>query len=310
MKHHHIIWTLPKAFRHLSKLNDNKLHSLLFRTSAGVIKSWFDTRYGVQPGIISVLHTAGSDLKYHPHVHMIVTRGGRELEHSSNYREIEGNYLCPQKFFGQQLRIRFQQELIKLYDKKELHVSNRIENHSQFVSWLYKVNQDQWVVSIQDALENPSHIVSYVGRYTKRTCLSEYKILEGGEVIKFEYKDYKNTPRGEQPRIGVRTMKPVPFLDELLQHVPTKGYQMVRYYGTYSSIHLNNIPQSLLAQVKEEEIEFEEGCDWGEFEVYRKSLILSGRPDPLYCIDCDQSLKWKGILLKGNYIDFADYDSS
>jgi len=286
------------------------LHNLLFKTSAAVIKSWFGVRHEVKPGIISVLHTAGSDLKYHPHVHMIVTRGGQEMEDSEVYREIGGNYLCPQYFLGKQLRIKFQQALIKLYDSGALKVGNGITSHSQFVSWLYRVKKDQWVVSIQPALEDPSHIVSYVGRYSKRTCLSEYKILEVGEVIRFEYKDYKHTPKGEKPRIGIRSMSPALFLNELLQHVPDKGYQMVRYYGIYNSRHLNKIPQCLRTEVKGDTIELAADYEWGEFELYRKSLILSGRPDPLYCEACQRSMVWVGILLKGEFINIEDYDSS
>ena len=105
-------------------------------------------------------------------------------------------------------------------------------------------------------------------------------------------------------------MSPASFLDELLQHVPDKGYQMVRYYGIYNSRHLNKIPTSLRSIVKAEEIKFEEDYEWGEFELYRKSLIRSGQSDPLYCQSCEQSMKWVGILLKGKFISIEDYDSS
>ncbi len=310
MKHHHITWTLPKSFRHLSKLNGNFLYNLLFRVSADVIKSWFLVRHGLKVGIINVLHTAGSDLKYHPHIHMIVSRGGQSITDEDDYREVGGDYLCPQKFLGKQFRIKIQQSLIKSYDKGQLKVGKRIESHSDFVSWLYTVKQEQWVVKIQDALEDPSHIVAYVGRYTKRTCLSEYKIKEAGELIKFEYKDYKHTPKGEQPRIAIRTMQAVAFLDELLQHVPDKGYQMVRYYGIYNSRYIRDIPDHLRPKIKSSEISFDEDYDWGEFELFRKVVILSGRSDPLYCEICNRSMVWVGYLLKGEFISIEVYDSS
>ena len=308
MKHHHIVWTLPKPFRFLAKRNGTLQYDLLFRTSAEVIKSWFNARHNLRPGIINVLHTAGSDLKYHPHVHMIVTRGGRDVDNEEEYREVKGNYLCPQKYLGAQLRIKFQQALIKYYDKKLLKVPKSLKSHSQFVSWLYKVKQKHWVVSIQDALADPSHIVSYVGRYTKRSCLSEYKILEAGKTIKFQYNDYENTPRGEKTRISIREMSPFSFLDELLQHVPKKRYQMVRYYGIYCSLYLNEIPSELRAEVKRVEVEFDEDYDWGEFGLFRKVVILSGKPDPLLCTDCNKSMVFVGVLIKGKLIE--GYDSS
>lgn len=309
MKHHHIVSTLPQPLRYLAKMNGKLIFDLLFKCSAEVIKSWFKARHNLRPGIVSVLHTAGSDLKFHPHIHMIVSGGGQDIE-TKGYRSLEGDYLCAQKFFGEQLRIKFQQGLIKLYDKGKIKTPGSIGDHDGLVSWLYRIKQKHWVVSIQKPLEDIKQIVGYVGRYTKRACLSEYKITEVGKTIKFKYNDYKNTARGEAPRQAIKELHPYEFLDQLLQHVPDKSYRMVRYYGLYNSLHINKIPKELRARQKEEEIAVEDNFEWGEFEQYRKALIRSGKGDPLFCSDCNQSMILVAIMLKGKVINVFEYDSS
>lgn len=309
MKHFHVVTTLPKPLRIIAKFNDNLIFDLLFTTSATVIKSWFKAKYNLMPGIVSVLHTSGSDLKFHPHVHMIVSGGGQHID-SGEYERLKSDYLCDQQFLGEQLKIKFQSKLIKLYERGKIKTPRRICDKKKLVNWLLNINQKHWIVSIQKPLEDIHQIVSYVGRYTKRACISEYKITAVGERIKFQYNDYKNTPRGEKPRQAIKALKPGEFLDQLLQHVPTKRYRMVRYYGLYNSVYLNKIPQDLKGSFEENKLAYSEDFEWGEFEQYRKSLIRSGRPDPLYCHTCNQNMVLVGIIYKEQFKSTFEYDSS
>ena len=310
IKHHHVIVTLPKCFRFLSKLNDNKIHNLLFRESASAIQHWFKVKHNLRCGIVSVLHTAGSDLKHHPHIHMIVSGGGQDLSDGS-FRILKGNYLTRQRHLGQQISNGFNKSLVSEYRKGKLKTSNKIKEEADLKQWLARVNTKPWIVSIQPALEDINQIVGYVGRYTKRTCISEYKIQQAdGDSIKFNYNDYKNTPRGEKPKIGIKALSNVEFLDALLQHVPDIGYKMVRYYGMYNSIYKRRIPKSLKYQGPlEAEYLFDEDMDWGEYEQLRKNQIKRGKPDPLYCLCCQRSMKFQLYEFKKSYKAF-EYDSS
>ena len=67
MRYHHVVFTMPKPLRIISKRNGNKLYDLMFRLSAEVVQKWFRRKHDLQTGMLSVLHTSGSDLKYHPH---------------------------------------------------------------------------------------------------------------------------------------------------------------------------------------------------------------------------------------------------
>ena len=309
IKHHHVIVTLPKAFRFLSKINGDKIHNLLFRESAKALQNWFKAKHNMRCGIVSVLHTAGSDLKHHPHVHMIVSAGGQDLSDGS-FRVLKGNYLTKQQHLGKQVQKSFNKSLIKGYNKSELEVSKSIADELGLKQWLSKVNSKPWVVSIQPALEDINQIVGYVGRYSKRSCISEYKIEEADEVIKFKFNDYKNTPRGEKPRIGIKEMSSVEFLDALLQHVPNTGYKMVRYYGMYNSMYKSRIPKALkYVGELEGEYLFDEDTDWGEYEVMRKSQIRRGQPDPLWCKCCQRSMKFQEYKYEKSHKAY-EYDSS
>ena len=293
MKHHHVVMTLPSPLRHLSKLNVDLLHDLLFKSSSEVLKSWFVHKHNMLPGLVSVLHTAGSDLKYHPHVHIILSGGGKDLS-SGEYGELAGDYLCAQRFLGKQLRIKFEQGLRSLYKKGDLIVPDRIKDLSDLNSYLLGIGKKHWIVSVQKPLSDLGQIVGYVGRYTKRCCLSEYKIesISNG-TISFWANDYKNSKRGEKANQVLVILDSVEFLDRLLQHVPSKRYRMVRYYGLYSSYHLKRIPSEYRGEPLEDPSylgeEFE-GEDWGDYDSYRKRQIKLGKGDPLFCNNCQQDL--------------------
>ena len=301
--------TLPKELRGLAKKNGNILYDLLFQSSAEVLKSWFKSKHNILPGIVSVLHTSGSDLKYHPHIHMLVSAGGKQVE-GEEYKVLDQDYLCSQNFLGKQLQIKFNVSLIKLYKKGKLKVHASLEKKNKFISWLYHIKKDHWIVSVQKSLEDVQQIVGYVGRYTKRACLSEYKIEEIEPKIKFRFNDYANSPRGGKPVEGMKEMKPYEFLDSLLQHVPDKRYHMVRYYGMYNSRYLNKIPKELklreqvLTRSGAEEFEHE------DFELYRRAFIKAGKADPLYCYYCKRDKILVGFKYKDKFIEAEGYEDS
>ncbi len=301
-KHHHVVTTLPKQLRYLANKNDNLIYDLLFKTSAEVLKSWFKEKHNLLPGIVSVLHTSGSDLKFHPHIHMLVSGGGKNLD-SDQYKMIEKNYLCDQQFLGRQLKIKFCQALIKLYKNDKIKVHASLEENNKFISWVLNIKQDQWIVSIQKSLEDVQQIVGYVGRYTKRACISEYKIEAIEPKIKFRFNDYANSDRNAKPIEAIKEMNPFEFLDALLQHVPDKRYRMIRYYGLYNSKYLNKIPQHLkLTEQKIPDQEIDQ-LQNKEFELYRIAFIKAGKPDPLYCQTCKRDKVLIGIQYKDKFIE-------
>ena len=292
IKHHHVVVTLPGWLRPMAKRNKKLIYNLMFSSAWTVIKGWFSYKHQVNCGVISVLHTAGSDLKYHPHIHMIVTGGGLSC---GEVKLLQGDYLFRQEWFKQRFRWQFEQGLIEAYDSGDLKVAYRHEKRPYFLSWLKKKNDKDWAVSIQAPLKDATSIVRYVGRYTKRACLSEYKIESVEENhISFRYNDYKNTPRGQRPKEAIKRLHYVDFLDRLLQHVPQERFVQVRYYGVYATSKQKFLPEEWRNKSKEvpellaSEVENIEG-DW---ENYRKEYRAHFGRDPLWCQHCQRPLTY------------------
>lgn len=296
IKHSHIVLTLPAWLRGLAWANETAVFGAMFRASAAVLQDYFAYKYGLKPGIVAVLHTAGSDLKRHPHLHLLVTWGGQKP--TNEIVELAEKYLMHHRFLARRWQHTMQTALIDLYDKGSLKTNKTIRNRIDFLKFIKSQNTENatknntiksgWVVSIQPPLCDAESIIRYIGRYTKRACLSERKIVKiVGDSITIQYNDYKNTPRGEAPKQGFKQFHYVTFLDALLQHVPEKGFQKVRYYGIYSSTNLKNLPDDKRLPPKTEVTISEEILPLDSpFYALRKSALVRSEADPLCCKDC------------------------
>jgi Putative transposase len=166
--------------------------------------------------------------------------------------------------------------------------------------------RNSWIVGIEKGLRNVEQIIGYVGRYTKRACISVYKIVEIGDGrIGFKYNDYANTPRGEKPVVAVKAQSMGSFLDSLLQHVPNKGFQGVRYGGVYANASQKYIPKAFLSPIVAENAEIKlaelgEGTDIEveQYESYRKNQVKLYGNDPFMC-SCGTKMSFVCMYIDG-----------
>lgn len=284
IKHHHVVFTLPKPFRPIAKRNEKLFYEILFRATATAVVDWFKHKHNIKPGIVSVLHTSGSDLKYHPHVHMIVTGGGMELK-TKQLKQLKSDFLTRQRFMASKFKQYFFKELFSQVSSEKMDTTERFNGDKEkFFKWAREIRDKHWIVSIQKPLEDIGQIVGYVGRYTKRACLSEYKIVSWNDrEIKILFNDYKNTPKNSKPLQSVKTFTNEGFFDALLQHVPIQKFKMVRYYGLYSSHYKSFIKENQKGKVTASPTK---DTQWVEFEKYRELEKANGKPDPLNCPNC------------------------
>ena len=287
LKHHHVVFTLPAQLRLLAKANPERLYTLLFHTSAEVIKEWFAEKHHAIPGIIGVLQTAGSDLHYNPHLHTIVSGGGLKAE---QWFELASDYLVNEKYLAKKFRWWFLKELVAAYDQGRLQLHGELtalRERREFMRLVKKLHSVTWVVSVQPSLSNPEKIVRYVGRYTRRACLSEYRITDFTDgVITFECKDYAEAEEG---KLGIKTISLCypEFFDRLFQHVPLPGFRMVRYYGLYT--HFKDLP----ALPTDEPSAMAEKLTWRELQIQK-----TGK-DPLICPTCRCELVFVQMAFPG-----------
>lgn len=286
IKHHHIVFTLPKPFRPIAKRNEKLFYEILFRCTAQAVTDWFKHKHNIKPGIVSVLHTSGSDLKYHPHIHMIVTGGGMEMA-SKQLKELKSDFLTRQRFMASKFKQFFFKELFSKVSSEKIDTTEKFKGDKEkFFKWAREIRDKHWVVSIQKPLDDIGQIVGYVGRYTKRACLSEYKIESwNAKEVKIRFNDYKNTPKGEKARQSIKTFTNEGFFDALLQHVPILKFKMVRYYSLYTSHYRSFIQEHIERKVTASHTK---ETQWVEFEKYRELEKANGKPDPLNCINCNK----------------------
>jgi hypothetical protein len=268
VKHRHIVCTLPHSLHPLIKKNEQLLLSCLIRASAATFIDWFGKKYRLKIGIIAVLHTYGEQKEYHPHVHMIVSWGGTTIK-KSKLKEIQREFVN-YDFLKKKFRCKFEDELVGLYDKGKLE--HDFSDRLQLMNYLKQINQQDWVLHLEPAIDTPLEVIRYIGRYSKRACLSEYKITNmEGDYITFRYKDYRDRDENKKPKEKELCLHYRDFFPRLLQHVPAKYFRIVRYYGLYSN-H-GNIPEEYFYNEEEKTEGQEIDLSYCEHCKIRKVLV-------------------------------------
>lgn len=265
LKHRHIVCTLPHSLHPLIKKNKVLLLGSLMRASAYTFTDWFKVKHNLKIGIIDVLHTFGEIKEYHTHTHMIVSWGGIDMN-TGELKEVEEEYVN-YKFLQKKFRAKYEDELIAFFDNDQL--DHDFKDRKEFMMFIKKINMNNWRLHLEPSMETPTQVIRYIGRYSKRACLSEYKITNiEGKYLSFKYKDYKDRDKDDNPIIKIEKLHYREFFPRLLQHVPPPYFRVVRYYGLYSN-H-GKIPEEYLYSSKNEEIE----------------ELNNEYDDPLFCKTC------------------------
>ncbi|MDP2786156.1 MAG: IS91 family transposase [Sulfurimicrobium sp.] len=211
----HAVFTVPHELAMIIRSNQKDLLSLLMRSSAEAVqKLALDKKFlGGQVGILAVLHTWGSTLEYHPHVHCLIP-GGAIAEKGTVWRESRQKFLVAVRPLSKLFRGIFLSGLKELMPEYEIPAA---------------VREKDWNVFIKPAMQGPEALLKYLGRYVHRIAISNGRLisLEDGNVT-FVYKDYRD---GRKKRM---TLPVFEFMRRFLQHVLPSGFHKVRYYGFLS----------------------------------------------------------------------------
>ena len=190
---------------------------------------------GARIGITAVLHTWGSALTHHPHVHMIVPGGGIALD-GQRWISSRPAFLLPVRVLGKLFRRLFLTRLIALHDAGRLAFFGSLAplaDRRAFLRHLSPVRNKRWVVYAKPPFAGPEAVLAYLSRYTHRVAISNRRLLAFDETgVTFRYKDYR---RDGADRQHVMTLGTDEFIRRFLLHVLPRGFHRIRHYGLLAS---------------------------------------------------------------------------
>jgi hypothetical protein len=247
--YYHVVFTLPHEFNSIIMGNRKLLFKLLFDAASYTLltlakdEKWL----GATPGIISILHTWGQQLSFHPHVHCIVSGGG-VLENKWVKEKRKTNaYLFPQKAMQTIYKAYFLKQLRILIKNKQVLLSGS-EDVEQLIK---KTGFKKWNVYAKRPFGGPLQVLEYLGRYTHKVAITAHRIQsidDNNKTICFKYKDYHQ--RGKSNMHKQMTIPIAEFNRRFEQHILPKGFVKIRHYG-YLKNHQRSIRlKQLFAQMQ------------------------------------------------------------
>jgi hypothetical protein len=229
----HVVFTLPAEVADVSFHNKTLVYDLLFKAaSETMLTIAADPKHlGARIGITAVLHTWGSALTHHPHVHMIVPGGGIAPD-GSRWISSRPAFLLPVRVLGKLFRRLFLTRLVALHDAGRLaffgsmaHLAGR----RAFLRHLSPIRKKPWVVYAKAPFAGPEAVLAYLSRYTHRVAISNRRLIRFDEAeVTFRYKDYR---RNGPDRQQIMTLATDEFIRRFLLHVLPRGFHRIRHYG-------------------------------------------------------------------------------
>lgn len=221
--YYHVVFTLPDTLNSLCLCSPTFMYNLLFEcASLTLLELSSDDKYlGGKIGFTAVLHTWGSNLSLHPHLHCVVTSGGVDSS---------GKWKSKEKFF---LPVRVVSKLFKgkyLSLLKERYIPKDMDEFNNIINETYKKD---FVVYIKDPLKNPDSVIEYLSRYTHRIAISNGRIVDHNNgKVSFRYKDYK-----DDSKIKIMELDELEFLRRYFIHITPKSFCRIRHYGLLANAY-------------------------------------------------------------------------
>lgn len=237
VRYFHLVFTLPKPIADIAHQNKCELYNLLMRASADtVIKIASDPKHlGARVGITSVLHTWGSAMTHHPHVHMIVPGGGLSAD-GSEWIACRKNFFLSVRVLSRLYRRLILEGLAKLHKAGKLHFFGdhaELVDRAAFDTFLQPLRKIDWVVYAKEPFAGSKAVLAYLSRYTHRVAISNSRLIRMDDHgVTFRVKDYRLKGAGRHTTMTLATSE---FIRRFLIHVLPKGQHRIRHYGFFGN---------------------------------------------------------------------------
>jgi len=239
----HVVFTVPAAIGDIAYHNKAVIYDLLFKASAETMLTIAaDPRHlGGRIGITAVLHTWGSAMTHHPHIHMIVPGGG--LADDGRWISCKPNFLLPVRVLSKLFRRLMLEKLLAARQAGALKffgAHTALADPRAFAAFLAPLRNKRWFVYAKRPFAGPKAVLAYLSRYTHRVAISNRRLIALDEQrITFTVKDYRIEGPGRYTRMMLDVAE---FIRRFLIHVLPRGFHRIRHYGLFAG---NNRAQTI-----------------------------------------------------------------
>jgi hypothetical protein len=233
VEYYHVVFTLPAPIAAIAYTNKRLVYALLFEIAAETLLTIAaDRRHlGAAIGATLVLHTWGSALTHHPHVHGIVPGGGLSAD-GQRWIACRRGFFLPVRVLSRLFRRRFLEALAQAHHAGQLQFFGEhaaLADTEAFAAWLAPLRRSEWVVYAKRPFAGPEAVLAYLSRYTHRVAISNSRLLAHDERgVTFRWKDYRAEGR---TRYKTMTLAATEFMRRFLLHVLPAGLHRIRHYG-------------------------------------------------------------------------------
>jgi Putative transposase/Transposase zinc-binding domain len=227
----HVVFTVPNQIAAIAYQNKQLVYNILFQATAETLRTIADDpkHLGAEIGFFAVLHSWGSSLLHHPHLHCVVPGGGLSPD-GTRWIPCKPGFFLHVRVLSLLFRHLFLEHLQNAFDSGNLRFFTALESlrdRRAFTRYLEPVSKAKWVVYAKRPFAGPEQVLNYVGRYTHRVAISNNRLLDiGAGQVRFRYKDYRN-----QIQQKTMTLSAEEFIRRFLLHVLPHGFHRIRYYG-------------------------------------------------------------------------------
>jgi len=234
--YYHLVFTLPQPISQLAYGNKTLMYGLLMQAAAKTLLciGADPKRLGAKLAVTLVLHTWGSALTHHPHVHGIVPGGGLSLD-GERWIQCRSGYFLPVRVLSRLFRRLYLQKLLLLHGQLQFFGElSELSGEKSFYHWVDSFKRIEWVVYAKKPFAGPKAVLSYLSRYTHRVAIANSRLVcADAETVSFRWKDYRLK---ETRRFKVMQLATGQFIQRFLLHVLPRGFHRIRHYGFIANV--------------------------------------------------------------------------
>ncbi|MBT4020714.1 MAG: IS91 family transposase [Alphaproteobacteria bacterium] len=231
--YYHVVFTLPATISDIAYQNKAVVYAILFKAAAETLTTIAaDPKHlGARIGLTAVLHSWGSALTHHPHVHCVVPGGGISLD-GKGWVNCRPGFFLPVRVLSRLFRRLFLEKLLAAYNAGSLYFFGNLRHlvkAQDFADYLSPLRKIDWVVYAKRPFAGPEAVLAYLSRYTHRIAIANSRLTScNNKGVTFKWKDYRVKGR---TRHKVMTLTTNEFIRRFLIHVLPHGFHRIRYYG-------------------------------------------------------------------------------